>query len=448
MQVSWKNALTVGFITVGMATFAPTLLAQTRSIPPKFGASEKRGAAPEVFGQSADPAEGPSPPPRTRRRLHPSAPPANFVSPLVDLKNIKSLEDIRKQYHADVQNNADSPAFQPKMAGGMGSMGGPGGVMGNPQRTPPDVHAVILLYAKYELDKLRTRLRAAKSVSDSKTLDAEKQNIDRVLTYYFITDMKSRVAELDKIKTRVSALLAQLDRRMKAKDAVIELQRKVLLGEAEGLGFFTDDSNLNKDVSLPPIVRNSGEGSDQRGMNPDDPNRHAEAMTDIIEKAARSAATLDDLRKLDQPREDVTVVRKIPGTHGTFVVHYAGYPVSVIPKVSDAKASLDQLRARMRPVKGSPFGVDWTKEKPAIDRALMIYFIADMRFRMGELHFIEVRLKTLEAQLERRMRMKDEIIDLQKQVLLNEAEGLGFFTPETAAREAALPASAGVIPGG
>jgi murein L,D-transpeptidase YcbB/YkuD len=54
------------------------------------------------------------------------------------------------------------------------------------------------------------------------------------------------------------------------------------------------------------------------------------------------------------------------------------------------------------------------------------YFEEDMAVRKKELADIESRLEKLRAQLERRRAKKDEIVDLQVKVAINEAEGLGF----------------------
>jgi len=56
------------------------------------------------------------------------------------------------------------------------------------------------------------------------------------------------------------------------------------------------------------------------------------------------------------------------------------------------------------------------------------HFEADMRVRQQELAGIVARLEKLKAQLDRRRAKKQEIVDLQLKVALNEAEGLGFYS--------------------
>lgn len=55
------------------------------------------------------------------------------------------------------------------------------------------------------------------------------------------------------------------------------------------------------------------------------------------------------------------------------------------------------------------------------------YFEEDMERREQELADVEARVHKLRELMERRRAKKDDIIELQKEVLVNEAEGLGFF---------------------
>lgn len=61
------------------------------------------------------------------------------------------------------------------------------------------------------------------------------------------------------------------------------------------------------------------------------------------------------------------------------------------------------------------------------------YFDEDMSHREDELAKLEQRLTKLREQLDRRREKRQEIIDLQIQVSLNEAEGLGFVSRDSTA---------------
>lgn len=65
--------------------------------------------------------------------------------------------------------------------------------------------------------------------------------------------------------------------------------------------------------------------------------------------------------------------------------------------------------------------------KQAMSAALSEYFDADMKLREEEIRDIEERVKKLQAQLERRREAKSKLVELQLQLLVNEAEGLGFY---------------------
>jgi hypothetical protein len=58
------------------------------------------------------------------------------------------------------------------------------------------------------------------------------------------------------------------------------------------------------------------------------------------------------------------------------------------------------------------------------------YFEEDMKRREEELASVEKRVRQLRELLERRRDKKDDIIELQTNVLRNEADGLGFFSGE------------------
>src|SRR5262249_35163612 len=69
----------------------------------------------------------------------------------------------------------------------------------------------------------------------------------------------------------------------------------------------------------------------------------------------------------------------------------------------------------------------------------------DMVQREHELKQIEERLTKLRELLERRRTKKQEIIDLQTKVALNEADGLGFYDNERPARSGSFGYSAPLI---
>jgi hypothetical protein len=72
-----------------------------------------------------------------------------------------------------------------------------------------------------------------------------------------------------------------------------------------------------------------------------------------------------------------------------------------------------------------------SEAKEKLAKLLDEYFESDMERRERELSEVEERVNKLRSTLERRRQKKEDIIDLQIEVLLNEADGLGFFGGES-----------------
>jgi hypothetical protein len=151
-----------------------------------------------------------------------------------------------------------------------------------------------------------------------------------------------------------------------------------------------------------------------------------------------NAKTIDDVRKLEQ--NDANLVGKVlsdssepffRASRGEIVeadpFDQAGVP-SPLPTMDMARKNVNRLRELMK----SGDEASRAKAKDRADDILTTYFLADMKSRVAELDAIKKRVAEMEAQLEKRMKAKTEIIDLQKKVLETEADGLGFFGPESA----------------
>jgi hypothetical protein len=85
-----------------------------------------------------------------------------------------------------------------------------------------------------EISRLVAELRDA--TDEAKKAEITKK-LETAVTKAFDDDQKTREAELAKLEERLKKLRGQLDRRGKAKADIIQLQLKVLVNEAEGLGF-------------------------------------------------------------------------------------------------------------------------------------------------------------------------------------------------------------------
>jgi hypothetical protein len=103
------------------------------------------------------------------------------------------------------------------------------------------------------------KLRDAKDESDRATAQRE---LTALVDNLFEEDMRIREQELADIAARLDTLRAQLERRRSKKQDIVDLQIKVAINEAEGLGFSSqpkEDGMFNFRVEAPVIVSPSGD---------------------------------------------------------------------------------------------------------------------------------------------------------------------------------------------
>jgi DNA-binding transcriptional regulator/RsmH inhibitor MraZ len=92
--------------------------------------------------------------------------------------------------------------------------------------------------------------QAAEAVRDAEGPQAKvdaQVKLTEYLAKYFDDDMARREAELKQIEQRLAKLRELLDRRRNSKQEIIELQAKVALNEADGLGFYEGERTNDLD---------------------------------------------------------------------------------------------------------------------------------------------------------------------------------------------------------
>jgi hypothetical protein len=92
-------------------------------------------------------------------------------------------------------------------------------------------------------DAMREIREAAAAVNDAEDERSKRQaqeKLEDLLDRYFDEDMRRRERELAEIEERVKKLDALLERRRERRREIVDLQVKVLLSEAEGMGFFSN----------------------------------------------------------------------------------------------------------------------------------------------------------------------------------------------------------------
>jgi hypothetical protein len=134
---------------------------------------------------------------------------------------------------------------------------------------------------------LRTRVEAsgaeairfaALTVRDAKGDDeksAAQKKLNEALSKYFDEDMVQREKELKQVEERVAKLHDLLDRRRSSKQEIIDLEAKVALNQANGLGFY--DGETMGGGPLSPFFGWAGKGGSAGGFS-----SHAGLSEDVL----------------------------------------------------------------------------------------------------------------------------------------------------------------------
>jgi len=109
----------------------------------------------------------------------------------------------------------------------------------------------------HELDaKIREAAAQVRDANDDSTRAAATADLTKLMDQYFEADIRVREQELADIESRLEKLRAQLDRRREKKQEIVDLQMKVALNEAEGLGFYSQPKETGFfNLSVPARVR-------------------------------------------------------------------------------------------------------------------------------------------------------------------------------------------------
>lgn len=139
-----------------------------------------------------------------------------------------------------------SPSAAPTAGGGV-ALFSSGPVLTAPDPNNPfahDLQGARTLSAHFPqgnqppLQHLAAAVRGAK---DDAARAAATEQMQKTLNDTFDADMKRREQEFTKLEERLKALRQQMIRRQEKKAEIIELQSRVLLNEADGLGFYSNE---------------------------------------------------------------------------------------------------------------------------------------------------------------------------------------------------------------
>ena len=97
-----------------------------------------------------------------------------------------------------------------------------------------------------------------------------------------------------------------------------------------------------------------------------------------------------------------------------------------VPGVARYTVQDDAVRAALKSIQESDSDEVREEAESQLRKALREQFEADIKHRQQELEAIAARLKEMRSKLDKRMESAEQIIDLRMQVLLQDAEGLGW----------------------
>jgi hypothetical protein len=239
---------------------------------------------------------------------------------------------------------------------------------------------------------------ASEQLKQAEGTEARKEalaKLSRLVNEIFDEDLKRRESEVDDIRDRVRKLKALIDKRKKSKDRIVDLQYRIQVNEVAGLGFSVKQKTRSQSlhgvyVEIPGMVGAMGMMGSAFGLG-------------------------------GPPH----VGGRSPGAVG-------GGSMTGIDQPVDPRGNAEHaLRRVMAKLKNAKEGEDRQASINELKPALEAYFAADLKVREQEIAGIQSRVANLDKQIERRRFARDEIVSLQLEVLINEADGLGFFSTST-----------------
>jgi hypothetical protein len=112
--------------------------------------------------------------------------------------------------------------------------------------------------------RIHAAAEAVRDAKDSKEKEDAQKKLADVLSKSYDEDMANREKELAQVEERLKKLRDLLERRRAKKQEIVELQTKVALNEAEGLGFYDGERGPKGPLNITGTVRGAyvGPGSD------------------------------------------------------------------------------------------------------------------------------------------------------------------------------------------
>lgn len=256
----------------------------------------------------------------------------------------------------------------------------------------PDPIAKSFRQSKEKLARLKSKLKEALALKDDEIILNTKEEVKNALHEQLAHDFALQESQLSRLIKRTENAAALNKQRLAAKDELIELQLQSYVIEKDSIGSSDRDVELRnlfgtrRQTAAPSLVPIATEKPDNNGLD--------DLAFSFEPPAVRTSADpkLDDSPLVQQNR--------------TTTIEAA--------RMKLARASSEEEEARA---------------KKELENALVAYFDRDLEERNRLLKTVCADIEKMQRKLEKRVSSKNSIVELQFKMFVNEASGLGFFSP-------------------
>ncbi len=274
------------------------------------------------------------------------------------------------------------------------------GPSGRSRGVLPDPTAKNFQESAEKIAMLKRKLQEAISLKDEKILSDMKGEVKIALNVHFDRDLAIQESELARLSKRADSADSQCKQRRTARNEIIDLQLQSYLLEKNTPSLGSDSAEaqsfLNagrKDEAQRKFSRASSQGSsDPFGSSPE-----SQPSSDPFGSSSDGAAGQTQFNDgiSNHPYQSKDMIEKAR------------------EKLAES-ATADEEAQATQELKGS----------------LETYFDHDLRERERILKAVRTDLEKMKQKLEKRASSKNDIVELQFKMFVNEASGLGFFSPK------------------
>lgn len=253
---------------------------------------------------------------------------------------------------------------------------------------------------------LKAKLKEALALKDEKVISDVKGEVKYALNEQFANDLAIQESKLAVLIKRADIAESRNKLRLDSKDELIELQLKSYVLETDGPANGSSELELDSQ-SLFGSRRQSKPDvffTDPNGVSPS--NLAVERTTaNPIFPAADDRPAVDELSGATPGRSALGSRRRLHQSNN---------------------ATIEEARMKLARAASVAEETQATKE---LKNALVAYFDLDMEEREQILKTVRAEIEQMKQKLEKRASSKNSIIELQFKMFVNEASGLGFFSP-------------------